>query len=357
MTSNRATVWHLLMLSLLGSFWLGLTSSVGFAGVPQDTTYTGRLLDSGGTPMTGSVNIQLRIYESPFPLTPETPLYTEDHYGVALNDEGGFTVRLGTGNVLIGTFNTALFEGVNRSLEVVINGERLEPRQLIGSVPYALQSDDAVFAYSAGTAAVALEVNNAAALEGTNLSALIAMIPTSWSSGMDQLATPDQVVIGTPTPSPTAQLHVAGDTVVEGSIVAGPGAVDLVAENTSLQNTLTTMQGLVSTLQADVASITTQIGGLNDNAALLSQIDQMFLTTGACPAGYGAVEEGYIKLGSTGLTTAASSRTLANPGHGHSHSLENAPYAGHLGMGTLGLGGDGDDQSLAFPLQARGALF
>jgi len=81
--------------AILGSLWLGLTSSVGFAGVPQDTTYTGRLLDSGGAPMTGAVNIQLRIYESPFPLTPETPLYTEDHYGVAADRKfkGPFWVR------------------------------------------------------------------------------------------------------------------------------------------------------------------------------------------------------------------------------------------------------------------------
>ena len=62
---------------------------------------------------------------------------------------------------------------------------------------------------------------------------------------------------------------------------------------------------------------------------------ETFLTTDACPAGYDSVEEGYIKLGSTGLTTTASSRTLSSPGHGHSHSLQNAPYAGHLGVHHL----------------------
>ena len=99
---------------------------------------------------------------------------------------------------------------------------------------------------------------------------------------------------------------------------------------------------------------------VNENfAALVAAVQELqgrtFLTTDACPAGYDAVEDGYIKLGATGLTTTASSRTLSNPGHGHSHSLQNAPYAGHLGMGSLGLGGDGDDQALAFPLQPRGA--
>ena len=89
--------------------------------------------------------------------------------------------------------------------------------------------------------------------------------------------------------------------------------------------------------------------------ARLTALEAMFLTTDACPAGYNAVEDGYIKLGSTGLTTTASSRTLSNPGHGHSHSLQNAPYAGFQGVGTLGLGGDGDDLSLNFPLRTNAA--
>ncbi len=89
--------------------------------------------------------------------------------------------------------------------------------------------------------------------------------------------------------------------------------------------------------------------------ARLTALEAMFLTTDACPAGYNAVEDGYIKLGSTGLTTTASSRTLSNPGHGHSHSLQNAPYAGFQGAGTLGPGGDGDDLSLNFPLRSNAA--
>ena len=71
---------------------------------------------------------------------------------------------------------------------------------------------------------------------------------------------------------------------------------------------------------------------LDDFEARVSALEaaaQMFLTTDACPTGYNAVEDGYIKLGSPGLTTTASSRTLSNPGHGHSHSLLTAQYGGH----------------------------
>jgi hypothetical protein len=71
---------------------------------------------------------------------------------------------------------------------------------------------------------------------------------------------------------------------------------------------------------------------VNARLTALEAAAQMFLTTDACPGGYDSVQEGYIKLGSTGLTTTASSRTLANPGHGHSHSLQNSQYGGHTGI-------------------------
>ena len=71
---------------------------------------------------------------------------------------------------------------------------------------------------------------------------------------------------------------------------------------------------------------------LDDFEARVSGLEaatQMFLTMDACPTSHNAVEDGYIKLGATGLTTTASLRTLSNPGHGHSHSLQNTQYAGH----------------------------
>ena len=54
------------------------------------------------------------------------------------------------------------------------------------------------------------------------------------------------------------------------------------------------------------------------NEARLAEIDQMFLTTNACPVGYTAVEDGYIRLGAASLTVVPQPRTLASPGHFHS---------------------------------------
>ena len=55
---------------------------------------------------------------------------------------------------------------------------------------------------------------------------------------------------------------------------------------------------------------------------VLSERTKMFLSTDPCPVDYTAVEDGYIKLGSTGLSTTVSPRTLLSPGHGHSFSLD-----------------------------------
>jgi hypothetical protein len=78
---------------------------------------------------------------------------------------------------------------------------------------------------------------------------------------------------------------------------------------------------------ADADEINANFAALVAAAEIISQL---FLTTNACPSGYAAVEQGYIRLGSTGLTTIASPRTLSSPGHGHSHSLQNDTYPGHL---------------------------
>jgi len=67
-------------------------------------------------------------------------------------------------------------------------------------------------------------------------------------------------------------------------------------------------------VNANFAALVTAVEA---NQNRLDQIDQMFLTTNACPAGYTAVEDGYVRLGGTGLTIVASTRTLEAPAHYH----------------------------------------
>ena len=53
-----------------------------FAQVPQDMTYTGRLVDNLGDPLAGPVDLELRVFED---ATGGTALYTEEHNGTALD--------------------------------------------------------------------------------------------------------------------------------------------------------------------------------------------------------------------------------------------------------------------------------
>jgi hypothetical protein len=67
---------------------------------------------------------------------------------------------------------------------------------------------------------------------------------------------------------------------------------------------------------------------LADLAVQVESATQMFLTTNTCPAGYAAVGDRYIKLGTTGLSTATSTK----PGHVHSRSLDSNASVGHEGV-------------------------
>ena len=80
-----------------------------------------------------------------------TQLYGETHSGVALVD-GVFNLLLGTGSVVVGSFDADLFAAQNRYLEVIVNAEVLEPRQPFSSVAYALQSEESEAAAYAATA-------------------------------------------------------------------------------------------------------------------------------------------------------------------------------------------------------------
>lgn len=115
------------------------------AAPPPDVAYQGRLLDATGAPLTGFVDLELRIFDQP---ADGTLLYAERHEGVALRD-GIFQILLGTGSLPQGSFDADLFAASNRYLEVAVDGETLSPRQPLSSTPYAFQSQ---FAVQAGNA-------------------------------------------------------------------------------------------------------------------------------------------------------------------------------------------------------------
>ena len=148
-----------LMTSLSLLLLAGLVPLSVSAQVPHDMAYQGVLTDAVGAPLTGPVTLVFRVFDLP---TGGTPLYTETHSGVAIDSlDGSFLVQLGLGTTDLDTdgdgaaetnlhaFDASLFEnGPNRYLEVQVGsgvgGEILAPRQMIGSVPYALVAEDVV---------------------------------------------------------------------------------------------------------------------------------------------------------------------------------------------------------------------
>lgn len=137
---------------------------VGAAAVaqpPPDLNYQGKLLDSAGEPLLGPVDIEVRVFDQ---LTDGTQLYREFHQNVPLGD-GVFGILLGTGDFQepAGGFDEALFDAQNRFLEVLVDGETLEPRQPFSSVAYAFQSE------AAQTALFALEADRVDGLDASDL--------------------------------------------------------------------------------------------------------------------------------------------------------------------------------------------
>ncbi|MCH2170183.1 hypothetical protein MK489_05335 [Myxococcota bacterium] len=218
------------------AFWNCFAAVVWFAlqagAQPADISYQGQLIDASGELVTGAVNIQLRIYESETPTGgDETPLYIEDHLGVAV--EGGvFHLLVGQGSVLVGSFGPELFDHSERYLELHVNGEAMEPRQVISAVPYAFQASHSTHSTSASVAALA---DDSARLGGLSLTEITSTIPTAWANGTGQVTTNEQVVIGSGgPPDPATELHVAGDVVIEGQLITGESGTDLEAQLAAL---------------------------------------------------------------------------------------------------------------------------
>ena len=108
------------------------------AAVPMLISHQGRLLGTGGVPVTGTRNLTFRIYEVP---AGGAALWTEPHLAVPVT-AGLFNVTLGSvipidGDLVVtsGTLET------ERYLEVQVEADApLSPRMRIGSAPLAIAS-------------------------------------------------------------------------------------------------------------------------------------------------------------------------------------------------------------------------
>ena len=111
---------------------LVLLAAPAAATVPGEVDYQGLLLDSGGTPVNGAVDMSFEIFDAP---TGGSSQWSESHVDVQVVD-GVYDVTLGQTVPL----TAALLAGGSLYLEIEVEGETLSPRERLVAVPYALRS-------------------------------------------------------------------------------------------------------------------------------------------------------------------------------------------------------------------------
>ncbi len=115
-----------------------LTASTAIAQqIPQVLPYQGYLARANGNAVEGTVDIVFNLYAGS---QDEEPLWSETHENVIVQD-GVFYVYLGSELDLLEYFG----DGTTKYLGISVNGDpEAEPRQSIGSVPYALLAGNAL---------------------------------------------------------------------------------------------------------------------------------------------------------------------------------------------------------------------
>ncbi len=136
-----ATVVVLLVGSMIGSQFAGFTSAApgDSVSIPKVINYQGLLTDKDtGESIAGTVDIVFSLYISANVSEAPTPIWEETHSGVTL-DNGLFNVILGSINPLSAdNFTGARYLGIKVGAD-----EEMTPRQILTSVPYAFQAENA----------------------------------------------------------------------------------------------------------------------------------------------------------------------------------------------------------------------
>jgi len=113
--------------------------------IPAVIPYQGHLTDAGGIDVSDGIQIDVRLYDSLIAgigqgVTNSHVIYAESHPGVAV-EKGNFRIGIGEGVSLDPKWTGlplegegSLLEKENVYIELWVNGERLSPRQRMGSV-------------------------------------------------------------------------------------------------------------------------------------------------------------------------------------------------------------------------------
>ena len=125
-------IGKLLLAAGIATLAVLLVPASGIASTPGLINFQGLLLDSGGQPVNGDVDLVFTLYSA---LTTGSPLWSESHDDVAVQD-GVYDVALGSTTPI----TPAVLETGSVYLEIAVDGETLTPRQRLLAVPYAIRS-------------------------------------------------------------------------------------------------------------------------------------------------------------------------------------------------------------------------
>lgn len=132
------------------SFGLWLVAGGALATPVGPLNYQGRLLDNNGIPVTGSFNFVVRIYNDP---VAGTLKYQETLNSVVV-DDGVYAFRIGlgpkTGGDSLWDINLWQLNLNDLYLEIMVNGETLNPRHELTSAPHAYTATLALSADALG---------------------------------------------------------------------------------------------------------------------------------------------------------------------------------------------------------------
>ena len=115
-------------------FLFVIISSFSYSDIPKIISYSGRLLDSSGSPVTTAKTLKFKIYDAQ---TGGNLLWTSSDYSVTADSSGVFSILLGSQNDELGS---DVFEGIVRYLEILVAGESLSPRLRFASGPYSFKA-------------------------------------------------------------------------------------------------------------------------------------------------------------------------------------------------------------------------
>lgn len=132
-----------LLITLLGFavMTLGFIATA-IAVVPDHINYQGILRDSAGDLQSGTFEMTFKIYD-----------HATSGSNLLLTD-GPRNIEVSNGlyNAEVGTITGAIFDGGDRWIEVTVGSDVLAPRLKINSVAYAVQTENADYATTAGSA-------------------------------------------------------------------------------------------------------------------------------------------------------------------------------------------------------------